>query len=101
MIPETGESEAKTASNTITSGAIHIYDRGIFSFKLIAAHPPKAADFVMRVREPGPRVPKLVTVTTRELTQEAQDAGVISDRLVRLVGSDQRHTRRTWSFARW
>jgi hypothetical protein len=90
VIPENGEGEAKTALNTITPGAIQIYDRGIFSFELIAAHPPKKADFVMRIREPGPRVPKLETVETRELTQEARDAGVISDRLVRLVGSDHR-----------
>jgi hypothetical protein len=90
VIPENGEGEAKTALNTITPGAIHIYDRGIFSFELIEAHPPKKADFVMRVREPGLRVPKLETVATRELTQEARDAGVISDRLVRLVGSDHR-----------
>jgi CBS domain-containing protein len=90
VIPENGEGEAKTAVETITRGAIHIYDRGIFSFELIAAHAPKEAAFVMRVREPGPRVPKLETVEARELTQEARDAGVISDRLVRLVGSDHR-----------
>ena len=90
VIPENGESEAKTAQDTITPGAIHIYDRGIFSFELIQAHVPKAADFVMRIREPGPRCPKLETVETCELTQEARDAGVTSDRLVRLAGSTHR-----------
>ena len=90
VIPEDGEGEAKTAVNSITPGAIHIYDRGIFSFELIEAHPPKKADFVMRIRGPGPRVPGLETVETRGLTQEARGAGVISDRLVRLVGSDHR-----------
>jgi Transposase DDE domain len=90
VIPEGGEGEARTALDTITPGAIHVYDRGIFSFELIEAHPPKKADFVMRIREPGLRVPKLETVETRELTQEARDAGVVSDRLVRLVGSDHR-----------
>lgn len=90
VIPEHGEGEAKTAQETITPGAIHIYDRGIFSFDLIAAHIPKAADFVMRIREPGPRCPKLETIETRELTPEARDAGVTSDRLVRLVGSTHR-----------
>ena len=90
VIPEDGEGEAKTAQETITPGAIHIYDRGIFSFDLIAAHAPKSADFVMRIREPGPRCPKLETVETRELTPEARSAGVASDRLVRLVGSDHR-----------
>jgi hypothetical protein len=90
VIPEGREGEARTARETITAGAIHLYDRGIFSFDLIAAHAPEAADFVMRIREPGPRCPKLETVETRELTQEARDAGVTSDRLVRLVGSDHR-----------
>jgi len=90
VIPEMGESEAKTAQDTITSGAIHIYDRGIFSFDLIKAHTPKSADFVMRIREPGPRCPKLETIEARELTQEARDAGVTSDRLARLVGSTHR-----------
>jgi hypothetical protein len=90
VIPEDREGEAKTARETITAGAIHLYDRGIFSFDLIAAHAPKTADLVMRIREPGPRCPKLETVETRELTHEARDAGVTSDRLVRLVGSDHR-----------
>ncbi len=90
VIAENREGEAKTAQDSITPGAIHIYDRGIFSFDLIAAHVPKAADFVMRIREPGPRCPKLESVETRALTQEARDAGVTSDRLVRLVGSAHR-----------
>jgi Transposase DDE domain len=90
VIPEDREGEARTAQDSITAGAIHLYDRGIFSFDLIAAHAPKAADFVMRIREPGPRCPKLETVETRELTREARDAGVTGDRLVRLVGSDHR-----------
>ncbi len=90
VIPEEGESEAKTARDSITAGAIHIYDRGIFSFELIEAHAPKDADFVMRIRGPGPRCPKLETVATRELTPEARAAGVTSDRLVRLVGSTHR-----------
>lgn len=90
VIPEDGEGEAATALPTIAAGAIHLYDRGIFSFDLIAAHAPKHADFVMRVREPGPRCPKLVTVEDRALTQDARDAGVTSDRLVRLAGSSHR-----------
>jgi Transposase DDE domain len=90
VIPENGDGEAKTALNTITSGAIQIYDRGIFSFELIEAHAPRAADFVMRIREPGPRCPKLETIETRAPTQDARDAGVTSDRRVRLMGSDHR-----------
>lgn len=88
-IPEKRESEAKSAETTVTPGAIHLYDRGIFSFDLIQAH-HKIADFVMRIREPGPRCPKLETVEIRQITQEAKDAGVVSDRLVRLVGSKRR-----------
>ncbi len=90
VIPDERQSEAKTAQETITPGAIHLYDRGIFSFDLIAAHAPQSADFVMRIREPGPRCPKLETVETRELTPEARDAGVVSDRRVRLQGSVHR-----------
>jgi hypothetical protein len=92
VIPENGDGEAKTALNTITPGAIHLYDRGIFSFELIAAHahPQKAADFVMRIREPGPRCPKLETLAIRQITPDARAAGVTSDRLVRLLGSSHR-----------
>ncbi len=90
VVPETGQSEATTASLSVTPGAIHLYDRGIFSFDLIRAHVTQTADFVMRFREPGPRTPNLETVETRELTQEARDAGVVSDRLVRFSGSTHR-----------
>lgn len=87
VIPERGEGEATTALTAITPGAIHIYDRGIFSFDLIEAHAPQGADFVMRVREPGDRVPKLIEIESRPLTQADRDAGIVSDRLVRLAGS--------------
>jgi hypothetical protein len=90
VVPESGQSEATTASVSITPGAIHLYDRGIFSFELIRAHVTQAADFVMRFREPGERTPNLETTETRELTQEARDAGVITDRLVRFTGSTHR-----------
>ncbi len=91
VIPDAQQSEAKTARETITPGAIHLYDRGIFSFELIAAHASQSADFVMRTRGPGPRCPKLETVETRELTPEAREAGIVSDRLVRLRGSPHRN----------
>jgi hypothetical protein len=90
VVPETGQSEAKTASLSITAGAIHLYDRGIFSFDLIQAHVTGAADFVMRFREPGERTPNLETTEARELTQDARDAGVTTDRLVRFTGSTHR-----------
>ena len=90
VIPEGRESEAKSAATTITAGAIHIYDRGFFNFELIKAHIPKSADFVMRMREPGPRTPNIETIETREITPAAREAGVISDRLIRLTGSTHR-----------
>lgn len=87
VIPEHGEGEATTAQQTLTAGAIHIHDRGIFSFELIETHASKAADLVMRVREPGDRVPKLIEIETRALIEADRDAGIVSDRLVRLAGS--------------
>ena len=90
VIAEDRRSEAKSARETITPGDVHLYDRGIFSFELIAAHAPESADFVMRIREPGPRCPGLDPVETREPTPDAVAAGVASDRLVRLVGSAHR-----------
>jgi DDE family transposase len=79
------ESEAKNAAGTITPGAIHLYDRGIFSFELIEAH--QTADFVMRIREPGPRCPQFVATEEREITASARKAGVVSDRVGYLAGS--------------
>jgi hypothetical protein len=90
VVADKSQSEAKNAQTTIMPGAIHLYDRGIFSFNLITAHVTNKADFVMRIREPGPRCPKLETVETREITPAARAAAVVSDRLVRLVGSDHR-----------
>jgi hypothetical protein len=90
VVPQTGQSEATTAAGSITPGAIHLYDRGIFSFELIRAHVTGAADFVMRFREPGERTPNLETVRTRELTPQARAAGVTSDRLARFAGSTHR-----------
>ena len=90
VVPQKGQSEATTASSSVTPGAIHLYDRGIFSFELIQAHLRQAADFVMRFREPGERTPNLETIQSRELTQEARDADVTTDRLVRFTGSTHR-----------
>jgi hypothetical protein len=84
-----GQSEAKNAVGTLTPGAIHLYDRGIFSFELIEAH-HQAADFVMRIREPGPRCPRFVATEEREISESARKAGVVSDRVGYLAGSDHR-----------
>jgi hypothetical protein len=90
VVPEPGQSETDSALRTIIPGAIHIYDRGIFSFELVQAHLRIPAEFVMRLREPGPRCPKFQTRETRDISSEAQQAGVISDGLGQLVGSEHR-----------
>jgi Transposase DDE domain len=90
VVAEKGESEAKNAQATITPGAIHLYDRGIFSFNLIKAHLVAQADFVMRIREAGVRCPKFEATEIRELSEAARQAGVASDTLGRLAGSTHR-----------
>jgi len=85
-----GESEAAHAREAIVPGAIHVYDRGIFSFELVAAHAHRGASFVHRLREPGPRTPRFEADEDRPLTDADRKAGVISDRLGRLVGSQHR-----------
>jgi len=84
-----GESEAAHAQAAIVPGAIHVYDRGIFSFELVAAHGDRAS-FVHRLREPGPRTPRFKADEERPLTDADRKAGVISDRLGRLAGSQHR-----------
>jgi Transposase DDE domain len=90
VVATKGESEAKNAQATITPGAIHLYDRGIFSFGLIKAHVEAKADFVMRIREAGVRCPKFEATEIRELSEAARQAGVTSDRVGSLVGSQHR-----------
>jgi Transposase DDE domain len=90
VVARNGDSEADSAQTTITPGAIHLYDRGIFSFDLITAHIAPKADFVMRIREEGERCPKFEATETRDLTAAARAAGVVSDRIGRMAGSARR-----------
>jgi hypothetical protein len=83
-------SEAEHAATAITPGAIHVYDRGIFSFDLVVRQHQAQAFFVHRLREPGPRCPKFLSETTCPLTAEDEAAGVLSDTLGRLAGSSHR-----------
>lgn len=83
-------SEAESAAATITPGAIHVYDRGIFSFDLLERQQKAGAFFVHRLREPGPRCPKFLGETARPLTAEDEAAGVLSDTLGQLAGSTHR-----------
>jgi hypothetical protein len=93
VVPEPGQSEADSAATTITPGAIHVYDRGFQSFSLIAAHydlckgewTPRA-DFVMRLREPGPNSPVLVRDSEAEISDAARSSGVVLDQVVRVPG---------------
>jgi hypothetical protein len=83
-------SEAESAAATITPGAIHVYDRGIFSFDLLERQQKAGAFFVHRLREPGPRCPQFTGETARPLAPEDAAAGVQSDTLGRLSGSTHR-----------
>jgi hypothetical protein len=82
-----GQSEAEHARAAIVPGAVHVYDRGIFSFNLVAAHADKGAHFVHRLREPGPRTPRFEPDEDRPLCDEDRAAGVLCDRLGQLAGS--------------
>jgi hypothetical protein len=83
-------SEAENAAATITPGAIHVYDRGIFSFDLLERQHKAQAFFVHRLREPGPRCPKFSGETSLPLAAEDEAAGVVSDTLGRMAGSTHR-----------
>jgi hypothetical protein len=83
-------SEAENAAATITPGAIHVYDRGIFSFDLLERQQRAGAFFVHRLREPGLRCPKFTGETARPLALEDTAAGVQSDALGRMAGSAHR-----------
>ncbi len=80
-------SEAEHAARSITPGAIHVYDRGIFSFKLLERQQKAKAFFVHRLREPGPRSPRFIGENARPLASEDEAAGVLSDTLGRMAGS--------------
>ena len=83
-------SEAAHAVQAIQAGAIHLYDRGIFSFELVAAQQAAGAFFVHRLRELGERSPRFTVESPRPLTAEDEAAGVSSDALGRLSGSSHR-----------
>jgi hypothetical protein len=85
-----GTSEAEHAARSVQPGAIHVYDRGIFSFALLEAQQQAGAFFVHRLREPGERSPKFLGETTCPLTAKDSAAGVISDTRGRMAGSTHR-----------
>jgi transposase len=83
-------SEAEHAAAHITPGAIHVYDRGVFSFDLVTKQQACGAFFVHRLREPGARSPQFIAREERVLSAEDRAAGVVSDRVGRLAGSSHR-----------
>lgn len=83
-------SEPKQALTHVQPGAIYVYDRGFFDFALIAAHIDASSEFVLRMRRAGERSPRFIAEDTRELSQQARQAGVISDQTGRLAGSSKR-----------
>lgn len=98
-VPDPGESEGDSASQHITPGAIHIYDRGFISYNLIVAHYHQIpagnwesrADFVLRLKSStAANTIAFEVVSTNELTPAARAAGVLSDRIVRSPGLQKR-----------
>ena len=83
-------SEAASACRHIRPGAIHVYDRGIFSFALIEAQVQVDAFFVHRVREAGERSPQFVPTQEQPPTAADGAAGVLADRRGYLAGSEHR-----------
>jgi hypothetical protein len=98
VTPDPGESEADCAARHVVPGTISIYDRAYMSFNLVASFYDRdgrtaavttRAEFVIRLKEPGPNAPTLQEVEVRPLDVAAQAAGVVSDRLVRLPGLER------------
>lgn len=95
VVPDPGESEADSAARHVVRDTISIYDRAYMSFHLIASFYDRdqqsgqvsaLADFVIRLKKTGRNAPTLEEIEVRPLDAEAQTAGVMSDRLVKLPG---------------
>lgn len=98
-IPDPGESEGDSATHNITPGAIHLYDRGFISYNLLRSHYKQSdtgiwqphADFVLRLKKStATNSIAFEVVSTNVLTQSAQKAGILSDRIVRSPGLEKR-----------
>jgi hypothetical protein len=85
-----GQSEAQRAAQHIQPGASHLYDRGIFSFDLLAAQLTAGTGFVHRLREPGERSPRFLVQREQALRAKDHAAGVLTDSLGQLAGSTHR-----------
>jgi hypothetical protein len=88
VIPEAGQSESESAMANIQPDRLSIYDRGYMSFDLIKAHHLDAdgneakapSQFLVRYKLAGVNSPELLDSCDRELTDQDQKAGVLSDR---------------------
>jgi len=83
-------SEATQAARQVQPGALHIYDRGIFSFALLEAELTAGAWFVHRLIAPGARGPKFCVQHPRALSAAERAAGFVQDGLGQLMGSSHR-----------
>lgn len=92
VVPEPGQSEADSASESLQAGRIYLYDRGYLSFALLRAHYSASvettagalvaqAHFVVRYKPAGGNSPELDEAVARPLTAEDRAAGVLSDRV--------------------
>lgn len=98
VVPEAGQSEADSAIAHLQPNRLSIYDRGYMSFALIRAHHFDAdqsqrsqpSQFVVRYKPAGSNSPKLKDIRERELSDEDQAAGVVSDREGRFDSANAR-----------
>lgn len=85
-----GQSEATQAAQHVQPDAIHLYDRGIFSFDLLDAQLLAGAGFVHRLRAPGERSPRFLVAHQQPLRAADQAVGILTDSLGHLAGSTHR-----------
>jgi Transposase DDE domain len=78
-----GHSEAAAACSAIEAGVIYIADRGFESFRYVQELIDASADFVLRLTN----TPKFQSRQDQPLDADDVAAGVLADRIGRLVGS--------------
>jgi len=94
VIPAAKQSEADSAIAHLQPGRLYLYDRGLMSFALVAAHyqgDEPESHFVARYRLPGGNSPALQDGEECPLGDQDQAAGVQSDRRGFFVSSHSRH----------
>ncbi|PHS07377.1 MAG: IS4 family transposase [Blastopirellula sp.] len=92
VVPEPKQGEADAAIEQLKAGKLYLFDRGYNSLPLIAAHyefpakrPPKMqSQFVMRLKGESRGTIGLEVVQELSINEADRNAGVVSDRVVRL-----------------